>query len=631
LFDWVYGNKRIVQIVLGLITVPFALWGISFYEGAYSSGGAVASVGGQKITEQEFNDALRQQQDQMRRMLGRNYNAAMFDSPSMRMDLLEGLISQRLLGQFAVRRNLSVSDADLRDMIASVPAFQEDGKFSKARYEALLRAENLTPQTFEASLRRDLMLQQLTAALGESGLASKAAAQQLALIRAQQREISEFAIPASSLLAQSAPSPATVKAFYDANPSRFQLPESVSIEYVVLNADALMASEQVKAEDVKAYYESNAARFGEPEQRRASHILVAFKAGASAADKAKAKERAEKILAEVRKSPASFAEVAKKNSDDPGSAVKGGDLDYFSRGMMVRPFEDAAFKLKMNEISGLVESDFGYHIIRLTGIKPGTMKPLDQARPAIEAELKKQQAGRRFAEVAEAFTNLVYDQSDSLKPAADRFKLPVRRATDLSRDAAPLPLLNNPRLLAALFTDDAIKNHRNTEAIEVAPGTLVSARVIDHKAASLRPFDEVKTEIEKQLQGQVAQAQARKQGVELLEALKTGKGAAPAFGALRTVSRQTPQGLVPEAVAEIFRADASKLPAYAGVQTPGGYAIYRVSRVIEAAPDEKQALGSQNELGRANGVEEFRAFVSGLRSGTKVEVNRALLEAKQQQ
>jgi peptidyl-prolyl cis-trans isomerase D len=631
LFDWVYGNKRIVQIVLGIITIPFALWGISFYERANTSGDAVASVGGQKITEQEFNDSLRQQQDQIRRALGRNYNAAMFDSPAARMDLLEGLISQRLLAQFAVRRKLSVSDADLRDMIASVPAFQEDGKFSKPRYEALLRAENLTPQSFEASLRRDLMLQQLTAALGESGLASKAAAQQLARIRAQQREIAEYAVPAGPLLAQVAVAPQAVKMFYDTNSARFQIPESVGIEYVVLNADALMASEQVKPEDVKAYYEANAARFGEPEQRRASHILVAFKAGASAADKARAKERAEKILAEVRRSPASFAEIAKKNSDDPGSAVKGGDLDYFSRGMMVHPFEDAAFKLKLNEISGLVESDFGYHIIRLTGIKPGNMKTLDQARPAIEAELKKQQAGRRYAEVAEAFTNLVYDQSDSLQPAADRFKLPVQRAAGLTREAAPVPLLNNPRLLAALFTDDAIKNRRNTEAIEVAPGTLVAARVVDHKAASLRPYDEVKAGIEKQLQGQEALAQARKQGAELLEALKSGKSAAPAFGAVRTVSRQNPQGLGPEAVAAIFRADAAKLPAYAGVQTPGGYAIYRVSRVIEAAPDEKQALGSQAELGRANGVEEFRAFVSGLRSGTKVEINRALLEARQQQ
>src|SRR5712691_7147515 len=163
--------------------------------------------------------------------------------------------------------------------------------------------------------------------------------------------------------------------------------------------------------------------------------------------------------------------------------------------MMVRPFEDAAFRLKPNQISDPVESDFGFHIIKITGIKPGKMKSLEAAWPEIEGELKKQRAGRRFAEAAEAFSNLVYEQSESLGPAAERFKLAVQRAQGVTRQSAPVPALNNARLLAPLFADDLIKNRRNTEAIETSPGVLVSARALDHKPSSPRPFDEVKGDI----------------------------------------------------------------------------------------------------------------------------------------
>jgi peptidyl-prolyl cis-trans isomerase D len=419
-----------------------------------------------------------------------------------------------------------------------------------------------------------------------------------------------------------------VRAYYDANPDRFRVPEQVSVDYVVLNAEALMASEKVDPGEIKSYYESNLSRFGEPEQRRASHILIAVKSGSSAAEKAKARERAERILAQVRKAPGSFADLAKKNSDDTGSASQGGDVGYFSRGMMVRPFEEAAFRLKPNEISDLVESDFGFHIIKLTGVKPGKMKTLEQARAGIEDDLKKQRAGRRFAEAAENFSNMVYEQADSLKPAAEKFKLSIQHAEKLTRKASGAPLLDNPKLLAALFTDDAIKNHRNTEAIEVSPGTLVSARVTEFKPASQRPFDEVKDAIAEQLAREEAILQARRRGAESLEEL--GKGAAPAtgFGAAKLVSREDPKGLNAEALSRIFRADASKLPAYVGMESPDGYVIYRISRVIDVQPDETRERGMQSELARARGAQEFRSFLAGLREDTKVDVNAAALESK---
>ncbi|HET7200029.1 MAG TPA: SurA N-terminal domain-containing protein [Burkholderiales bacterium] len=626
MFDFVARHKRLLQIVLGLIIVPpFAFWGIQWTQRGMAVG-EVAEVGGQKISEQEFSEALQREQDRQRAILGKNYDSALFDSPMMRREVLEGMISQRLLMQHAARGYLTVPDETLVETTKSIPAFQVDGKFSRERYDAALQVERMSPEAFDAALRRDLVVQQLSSALAESGFVSKTAASRFAELRSQQREIAEHRVEADVRLAQSRISADAARAFYDSNPARFQVPEEIQVEYVVLSTDTLLASEQVGADEVKAYYEANLTRYGEPEQRRASHILISVKNGASDADKRKARERAEQILAQLRKSPGSFAEIAKKESGDPGSASKGGDLGFFSRGMMVRPFEDAAFRLKPGQISDLVESDFGFHIIKVTAIKPGRMKTLEQVRPDIELELKRQQAGRHFAEAAETFSNMVYEQSDSLKPVADKFKLAIQQAQGVTRQSASVPALNNSRLLAALFSDDSLKNRRNTEAVETSPGTLVSARVLNHKPASPRPFEQVRDGIVKQLAQQEAVALARKQGEALLEELKKGKTPAVSFGAPRLVSRDDPKGLDPEALSRIFGIDATKPPAYAGVESKDGYAIYRIARVVDIQPDEARQRSVQSELGRASGSQDFRSFMEALRADAKVEISRDALE-----
>jgi len=629
LFDFVTKHKRLLQVILALLIVPpFAFFGIQWTQRDVTGTGEVASVGGQKITEQEFTDALRRQQERLRGMLGRNFDPGLFDSPGMRAELLEGMISQRLIERFAARNHLTVGDDQLREVIATSPVFQEGGRFSPQRYEAMLRSEGYSPQTFETLQRRDMVTQQVVGAISESGLVSMTAARQFAQQRAQQREVAEVQLRSEPRLTQGSVGPDAIRSFYDSNKARFQVPEEISVEYLVLGVDALLASEQVTEKEGRESYSANLSKYGEPDQRRASHILIAVKSGAGDVDKAKARERAAGILAQARKSPGGFAELAKKNSDDPGSAPQGGDLGFFSRGMMVRAFEDAAFRLKQNEIGDLVESDFGFHIIRLTGVKAGKMKSFDQVRPEIEQELKRQKAARRFAESAEQFSNLVYEQADSLAPAAERFKLGVQRASGITRQATSVTALNNPKLLTALFADDAIKNRRNTEAIETAPNTLVSARVVAHKAASVRPLEEVKGEIARQLAQQEALALARKRGAERLQELRKGPASAGGFGAAKLVSRDNAQGLGPEALAQIFRADVSKLPAYAGADTASGYAIYRVSRVVDVKLDETRERGAQSELGRSGGAQELRAFLGGLRADSSVDIDNAALEKK---
>lgn len=629
MFDFVTRHKRLLQFVLALVIVPpFAFWGIDSYQRGGIRTGDLAEVGGQKISEQEFAEAMRQQQERLRSMLGKNFDPSIFDSSAIRMELLEGIISQRLLMQHAVRNQLHVSNETLIDTTMSIPAFQVDGKFSRDLYDTMLRNERMSSETFDSALRRDLLVQQLTGALSDSGVASKAVARQFAQLRAQQREVAEYRVQTDAQLAQVKIAPEAVRAFYESNPARFLVPEEVQIEYLVLSTGALLATEKVGPEEIKTYYESNILKYGEPEQRRASHVLIAFKSGAGESEKARARERAAQVLAQIRKSPDRFAEIAKKSSEDPGSASQGGDLGFFARGMMVRPFEEAAFRLKPNQISDLVESDFGFHIIKITGVKAGKMKSMEQVRPEIELELKKQRAGRRFAEAAETFSNLVYEQSDSLQPAAERFKLPIQRAQGITRQSAPVAVLNSPKLLSALFADDSIKNGRNTEAIETSPSTLVSARVVDRKPATRRPFDEVKGEIAKFLAQQEALVLARKQGTERLGELSKGNASAARFGASKLVSRDQPQELGADALSQIFRIDASKLPAYAGMEVNNGYVIYRVSRVIDVQPDETRERSVQSELGRASGSQEFKSFLEGLRARASVEINKAALEKK---
>jgi len=628
MFDWVRNNKRLMQVILGLIILPFAFFGLESYQ-AMNSVPEIATVGDQKITEQEFTNALRQQQDRMRGILGRNFDSAMLDTPEMRTELLDGLISQRLLIQQALRSNLNVSDEQLREFISAIPAFQQDGRFSGAQYEAALRAQGLSVSSFENSLRHDLMMQQLSTALSEASIASRAVADRLATLRVQQREVSEYVVRSAQFAAQIKPSAEAIQKFYDDNRARYQIPEQVRVEYVLLNADAL-AAEPVPAEEIRQFYEANAARFGEPEQRQVSHILVGFNAGASAADKAKALDKANQLAGQIKKSPSSFADLARKNSDDPGSAAKGGDLGYFGRGMMVKAFEDAAFSLKQGETSDPVLSDFGYHIIRVTGIRPGKTRSLEQARAEIEAELKKQRASRRFAEAADVFSNMVYEQADSLKPVADRFKLTIRQAEGwTTRDTSPEESLRNPKVLAALFSDDALKNKRNSEAVEITPGTLLAARVLEHKAAAMRPLEEVKSEVTAQLIAGQARDLARKDGAAKLAALQKGESAGVVFGPARIASRDNPQSLRQEAFEQVFKAGTAKLPAYAGVDLPEGYAIYRISKVIEQAVTEEQQKALQEQLARVNGSQEFSAYIAALRAGSKVVVNNNLLQKRE--
>ena len=590
MFDAVRNNKKIVQVFLVLIALPFAFFGVeSFRDGG--AGVDVAKVGEIKISQQEFQQAVREQQDRLRGQLG-ELDPKVLDNPEFRQAILDDLIDQRLLFQEARKRHLFASDDAVRQAIMAVEAFQDNGQFSQQRYEALLSAQGMSPAGFEAQVRQDLALQQLAGTIGRSGIVSQRVTDKVLALQSEARHVQEFVLPVENYVAKVKLEDGAAKKFYDENTEQFRTPDQAKVEYVVLTPESLAV--EVSEAEIKAWYDGHKERYQQPEERRASHILIA----AEKLGKDKARQKAEEVLREVQAKPAAFAELARKHSDDPGSASQGGDLGFFGRGMMVKPFEDATFALRDGEVSGIVESDFGFHIIKLTGQHVAREKPLAEVRGEIERELKSSAVARKFAEAAESFSNMVYEQSDSLQPVADQFKLKIQRSDWIGREANPAAgVLGNAKLLSAVFSDDTIQNKRNTEAVEVAQNTLVAARIAEYQPASVQPLAGLQATIEKLLVNQEAQKLARADGEARLAALQSGTDKL-AWGADKVVSRMDARLLPPQAAPLVFRMDKSKLPGYAGVDLPGkGYALYRLSKVTPgAALDTARRQGLQGQL-----------------------------------
>jgi peptidyl-prolyl cis-trans isomerase D len=373
-------------------------------------------------------------------------------------------------------------------------------------------------------------------------------------------------------------------------------------------------------------YNKNKARFSTPEKRSASHILVTVAKDAKPADDAAAKAKAQAILAEVQKNPNDFAKIAKAQSQDPGSAELGGDLGVVEKGLFDKPVEDAIFSLKDGETSQPVRSSFGYHIVKVTKVVPASQKSLEEAKPEIAAELKKSKLSAKYSELAEIFTNTVYEQSDSLKPAADKLGLTIQTVDGLTRTPNPAagnPLVNNDKFLKAIFAQDTIANKRNTEAVEVAPSTLVSGRVVEFKPASKRPLAEVEAAIRQRVTQEEATRLARQAGVAKLAALKAS-GDATGFGDVKVLSRTVQQSPInPTAALAVLKADVSKLPAYVGVELPGqGYGVYRIGKVYQPAqPDLGRRKQEAESIARAVGGNELYGYIEALKHKAKAKVN----------
>jgi peptidyl-prolyl cis-trans isomerase D len=631
MYDFVYKHKRWLQIALLVIIVPpFALFGIDFYFRNTDTTGSLAKVGDARISEVEFSQALRQAQEKMREMMKSNPDPALLNSPQLKESVLNELIERKVTLSQAAREGMTISDAELQRMIAAVDAFHDQsGKFSRERYRQLLQGQGLTPAMFESQVRTNIMLEQVRSIYSGSAFIPESVADRLLKIREQEREVSQVVFNPADFRKQVHISDADAEKYYTEHKGEFVIPERVKVEFVVLSLEAFQRSIQVSDDEIKKFYAENQSRYQTAEERRASHILIPAAATASPEEKAKAKALAEDVFKQAKANPKKFGELATKFSKDPGSAEKGGDLGFFSRGLMVKPFDEAAFSMKVGEIAGPVETQYGYHIIRLDEIKPVKTTPLEAVKAQIVEEIRKPKVAKAFAEAADNFNNLVYEQFDSLQPAVDALKLTLQKSDWVSRAAGnPNPLLNNDKLLAALFSDEVLKNKHNTSAIEVQPNMLLAARVIEHKPAEGMPLEQVRKDIVQHLSDRAATQLAEKEGRAALEKLKKGETIALTWSAPQTVTLQKRQGLHPEAAQSVFGANTAKLPAYAGVPvSQGRYAIYRVTRVkdvTETKPDERKALARQ--LTQMIGQEQYIAYLASLRERADVKIDKKKID-----
>ena len=632
MFDFVQKNKRLMQILLGIIFLPFAFFGVDAYFQGNDAGSSVAVVAGHKISQQEFTNALRERQEMMRNLAGGRADVEKLDTPEFRFAVLDSIVRQRLVIDQALRAGMTVTDHQLREMLSEAPAFQESGRFSSERYEQFLKSKGLTPAMFEQRVRQDMLTQHVSDAYNNSDFVPRSVIESMGRLLEQQRELSVATISPENFAAQVKLEDGAAKKYYDAHQDEYRLPEQVRIQYVALSAEVIAGQSAPDAAEVKKYYEEHRRQYEVAETRKASHILLAADSGAAPEARQRAKAKADQLYAQLKQKPGSFAELAKANSEDPGSAGKGGDLGYFSRGNMVKAFDDAVFSLKAGEISAPVESPYGYHIIRVDAVKAGQTKSLDEVRPAIEAEMRKISAGRKFAEAAEQFSNIVFEQSESLKPAAEFAKAQIQTSGWITRTRADDPKLGNPRLLQAIFSDDVLNNKRNTEAIEVAQGQLISARVAEHKPAAVQPFDEISASITRKLTQQRASQLAAQEGRQRLDALRQGKEVNVGWGKPVLTSRIDPKGVSEPVLKESFKADGSKLPAYAGVEDgQGGFSLIRISRVIvpEKLEPEKQK-GLSVALTQVSSQEQFTAYLASLKQKADVKIKQQELEKKAQ-
>jgi peptidyl-prolyl cis-trans isomerase D len=635
MYDFVYKNKRAVQIILALMILPFAFVGVDSYVRDIGSELDVATVGGKPISAVDFDNALRQQQDQMRNILGRNFDPAMFDNPEVRQQVLDGVINQRLLAERASALSLTAPDGELKRVILEIPQFQENGQFSEERYKEALKGIGQTPLIFEQRLRADLAQQPMQDAITRSAFVGSAQAAAYQKLTEEAREVQVAMIEPNAYLSKIKIEEADVRSEYEKNPDSYRAPEQIKIEYLKLDQAALASQVSITVDEVKAEYEKRTKEFSAPEERRASHILLAVdkdeKGKLKADSLSAAKTKAEEIMKRVGNDAAKFAEAAKTESKDPGSAAQGGDLGFNGRGVMVKPFDDAMFSMKAGEVRGPIETDFGIHVIRLTEVKAERVRAFDEVKAQIETDLKQARSSKLFAESADKFQNRVYEEGNSFAKIAEDLKLKPVVTEWLSRAQVQAIGGGNQKFVQAVFSSANIAAKRNLEAIDLGNNSMISARVLEHKPSVVRPFDDVKAQISSLLQRRAASELATKEGVEKTKMVASGGDAGLTFAAVQKLTRQgTVPGVNAALSKQVFAADIAKGIAYVGAPSDaGGYSIVRVVKAIEAETANAEKLkGISQRLVGQSGADITNAYLTALKDSIKVEIKKGATPAK---
>ncbi|MDQ2139000.1 SurA N-terminal domain-containing protein [Alcaligenaceae bacterium B3P038] len=638
LFDFIRNHRRWMQVILLVLIVPsFFLVGIQGYDSFVNKAPDMAVVGESAISQADFDAMRRDRLERLRQSMRERFDAARLDTPASRQALLDQMIDQRLLAAVAIDNRFSVSDETLRNTIASIPAVQDDGRFSPELYRQVLASQGMSPAQFEAGLRRDLAVARVIEPVGQSARVPTTVANSVDSALTQTRSVQTRRFDAAAYRDRVTVSDQDIKAWYDANQQALQIPENASVRYVVLDEAAATTGVEVKDADIATYYKQNQNRFGQPERRRASHILIQVPAGASADVRKTAQGKAAALAAQAASNPAGFAELARQNSQDAGSAANGGDLGWIVKGVFPPALDSAINSLAADQVSGVVESPSGYHVLKVTAVEAPTIKPLADVRDTIVAEIKQQEGAKRFAEMATTLTKQVNDQRDSLEPAAEAAGLKVRTATGVTRDGL-LPaeqagagaasasrdadILSSPRVREALFSNEVLREKFNSGVIELAANKMVVVRLDALKPAQVPPLASVTDRVRTTLRNQKAAEAAKQAGEAELATLRTTPVVTvPAgFGPTQMVSRREAGDLSQSVLNAVVQLPVTPVPAYTGVADGSDYVVVRLESVSAGKPDAQAQAMLTQQLNDAWAQAEDAAVIRMLREQYKVKV-----------
>ena len=618
----------VAKVILVLLVIAFAWTGIDTYDKSGGSVQTVAEVGEGKIALPYFEEAFKKEQSRLRE--AGEKNPAVLNSAALKTAVLERMVREQLLLQQAVKLGYSTNEAGIIAAIRNEPMFQENGQFSDTLLKRVLENNRLNLKQYVATITQDSLSRELLAFQADTSITPRAMGERLAEVMSEQREVSKAVLRPEDFVSQVKLDAQQIQTYYDKHPELSRVPEQAQVEYIALTPEAVLAQIQVSETDAKKYYDQHADQFAVPEQRDVAHLLIRVASDAKPADKQAAREKAQTLLSQLQQNPKQFADLAKQHSQDPLTAAKGGALGAIQRGTIFPPVEQAVFAMAAGEVKGLVESPAGFHILQVKTITGGGKRSFESVRDVVMEAAKRDMALRKFNEEVEQFGDLIYAKSDTLKPAADKYGLKIQTSDWFERQG-PIPgLLKNERLINAIFSSDIIKSKRNTEVIEVAPNTLVAARIVEYKPSGNKPLETVKDEIEVRLRKEQAAVLASKQGQTYLAELKQGR-ALPAlnFGMAKKIGRDQAQreGFGMDETKAIFRASKT-LPSYTGTALPdGSFAVYKISSIASDENVKRQvAQIAPLSLRQILAEQTASAYLESLRAQGKVSIKQSVLD-----
>lgn len=617
----------IMWIIVILLIIPFALWGIHQYFGP-NVNVAVASVNGEDLSQRQFRDTYQRQRQRMQALLGSQFDINRLSESRLKEEALNRMIEEELIVQTALNGGAYIGDEQLARIIRTMDVFKVNEQFSQGRYESWLRNQGYAPGGFENTFRRSLLAAQLHTGITTSALIPDAEVDQVLRLMEQKRSFDTLTVQVARYLQEHSPDEAEIQAFYEAHPQAFMEPEQVQVRYLELTKEGIAAHVTVTDQQVKQRYEAQKDNYISPEKRRASHILLTLEEDAPQEEVARVEEKAKEILEKI-KAGGTFKELAPKYSQDPATAGNGGDLGYFTRGTMSGPFEDAVFSMQEGAVSDPVRTEFGVHIIKLTGIQKRTVKPLGEVRESIRRELQVEQASQLFFDQAEQFANLVFENPDTLEVAAEALGLEIRETGFFTREGGE-GIAAEPRVVDAAFSEEVLQGN-NGEPLELGANRLVALHLKEHKPAAEKPLAQVREEVIDRLKQEHARKRAAEVGKGSLDALRAGTGPVEVATQIQLewqpheqVSRGEPK-LDSRLKTKVFSLPRpSDKPTFGeAVLENGDFVIVALKAVqdgdlAKASPALRSSV--RDRLLKAAGDEAYEAFVSSLRKRSDVRV-----------